>query len=830
MNLNDLNAPQREAAETLSGPVLVLAGAGSGKTKMLTYRVANLLEHGVSPYNIMAITFTNKAAAEMKKRIEALVGPAANELWISTFHSSCARILRKDIDKLGYNRSFSIYDDDDQMRLLKGIYKETDLDPKYLEPRSVLSMISDAKGKCLNPNEWFEQSSRTWRDQKKADLYTSYEEAMRKANALDFNDLIIKTLELMVDHPPVRQYYRNRLRYIHVDEYQDTDHAQFELIRQLVGEEQNICVVGDDDQSIYSWRGADISNILDFEKFWPNAHVVKLEQNYRSSANILNAANQVIAENENRKDKALWTNRGPGEPLILVNTADERDEAYTVASEIRKLKNEGERYGNNAILYRTNAQSRVLEEQLIRQGIPYRIYGGLKFYDRLEIKDIMAYLRVMINPADNISFERILNVPKRGIGDSTVDILKDYAEENGMSLFEACMSVPGTLGSRARKQIVMFNDLMMSLSMRVGSVSLEELVEQVIEETGLLAQYKKEQNEENISRIENIQEFLGSVHDFCEQREDPTLQEFIENVSLVTSFDKVGEDENAVILMTLHGAKGLEFPNVFLVGMEENIFPSSRSCDDEDKLEEERRLCYVGITRAQNRLYLTYAEQRKLYNNQFSNLPSRFLESIPEDLKDYRMSDALSGDDEGSFRSRAFAGSRNDLSNRRMWNNPQQGGFPGRGSRDYSSRGSFGGRSASDSYSQYGEYARRGAAVNAGNNRAGSTPVQRGTENAPSGVKLGGSVIPGVTRGFPGKAPARGIPVPQKTVVVRSAAALQDESWRKGDRIRHRSYGEGTVLKVTERSYKTMLTVKFESAEAGIKELDAAVAPILKIE
>ena len=491
MNLNDLNREQRQAAETLEGPVLVLAGAGSGKTRALTYRVANLISKGVPPWSIMAITFTNKAAAEMRERIEKLAGESAADVWVSTFHAGCAKILRRDIEKLGYTRSFTIYDDDDTQTALKEILKRLNIDEKFLPPREIKSKISDAKNKLLGPREWFDQSERDYRCQMVYDVYQAYEEKLKSSNALDFDDLIVKTLELFANHPPVLEYYQRKFRYIHVDEYQDTNYAQYMLVRLLAHESRNLCVVGDDDQSIYGWRGADIRNILDFEKDFPDATVIKLEQNYRSTANILDAANQVIAMNEKRKDKALWTEAAPGEEIKLYRASDEREEAAFLCETIRDLQAQGEDAARFAVLYRTNAQSRVVEEAFVRTGIKYRMYGGLRFYDRKEVKDILAYLRVMINPADDVSVRRIINVPKRAIGDTTVTELANHAAKEGMPLLTACMDIPDTVSSRSRKNVEKFSELIMSLTMMMDTMKLTELVQYVIDTVGLESQYKK---------------------------------------------------------------------------------------------------------------------------------------------------------------------------------------------------------------------------------------------------------------------------------------------------------------------------------------------------
>lgn len=632
MDLSMLNPEQRQAAETLEGPVLILAGAGSGKTRALTYRVANLMDHGVPAWSILALTFTNKAAREMKERITQLVGEKAESAWISTFHSTCARILRRDIEKLGYTRSFTIYDDDDQGTVIKEILKRLNIDEKFLPPREVKAKISDAKNKLMGPDEWFAKTERDFRNQTLHDVFVAYEQRLKSANALDFDDLLLKTLELLADHPPVLESYRDRFHYVMVDEYQDTNYAQYMLVKLLTDKSRNLCVVGDDDQSIYGWRGADIRNILDFEKDYPDAKVIKLEQNYRSTANILDAANQVIAHNAGRKEKALWTEAGAGETIKLYCAGDEREEAAWVADRIRKMNRHGEEYGRMAVLYRTNAQSRVLEEMLMRAAIPYKVFGGLRFYDRKEVRDVIAYLRVIANPTDDVSLRRIINVPKRAIGDATIAELVRHAQEQEMPLFSALTDLPSSLSSRPRKCVGDFFTMMTTLMAMKDAMPLGTFVKQMVDQTGLMEQYQKEDSDEARSRVENIQEFLGAVEEFDRQTENATLEDYLENVALVTELDQAEEEKQYVTLMTLHSAKGLEFPNVFITGMEEGIFPSGRSLMDEQRMEEERRLCYVGITRAKERLFLSRASQRMLYNQINHNAPSRFLSEIPSRL------------------------------------------------------------------------------------------------------------------------------------------------------------------------------------------------------
>ena len=634
MNLDGLNAQQRKAAETLEGPILILAGAGSGKTRALTYRIANLIDHGIAPWNILAITFTNKAAKEMRGRVSALVGERGEDVWVSTFHSMCARILRRDIEKLGYTRSFTIYDDDDQTNVVKDLIKQFGIDDKILPPREIKSKISDAKDKLLGPDEWFAQSARDFRCQQLHDLYDAYERRLRHANALDFDDLLVRTLELLADHPPVLESYRERFRYVHVDEYQDTNFAQYSLVKLLTQKSRNLCVVGDDDQSIYGWRGADIRNILDFEKDFPDATVIKLEQNYRSTANILDAANQVIAHNEGRMEKALWTELPAGDPIKLFCAGDEREEAAWVCDRMQQLRLADKSYGDMAVLYRSNAQSRVLEDMLVRAGIPYRIYGGLRFYDRKEVKDIVAYLRCIVNPSDDVSLRRIINQPKRSIGDSTIAELVRYAAEKDMPLYSALMDVPETLSARPRKCVHEFGELMNELVMTREDMGFSEFVTYLIEKTGLKAQYERDLSDEGKNRVENIEEFLGAVSEYEQAAEEPSLEDYLENVALISDLDSADFASKSVTLMTVHSAKGLEFPTVFMAGLEEGVFPSGRSLQDEKRLEEERRLCYVAITRAREQLYISYAAQRMLYNQVNYNAPSRFLKEIPKRLLD----------------------------------------------------------------------------------------------------------------------------------------------------------------------------------------------------
>lgn len=631
MDLNDLNPMQRKAATTLDGPVLILAGAGSGKTRTITYRIANLIQQGVKPWKILALTFTNKAAREMQSRVERLVGGEATDMWLGTFHSVCVRILRRDIEKLGYKRSFTIYDEDDQERVIKGALKALNIDEKELPVRSVSWAISDAKNKLLTCDEWFAQSARDYRCSQIHDVFNFYEERLRSANALDFDDLIMKTLQLFADHPPVLDYYRDRFEYVHVDEYQDTNMAQYEFVRLLTSGSRNLCVVGDDDQAIYGWRGADIRNILDFEKDFPDATVIKLEQNYRSTANILDAANQVIAHNTGRKEKTLWTDDDAGDLIRLFSAGDEREEAAWICEQIRR-QHQVSPYSEMAVLYRTHAQSRVIEEMLMRAGIPYKVFGGTRFYDRREVRDALAYLRLIVNPADDISLKRIINVPKRAIGDATVTALDEAARAEGVPIFSVLSCLPDTLGSRPKKCVGDFTALIFELMSQKDQMKLSEYVDYVITKAGLKQQFENEDGEEAETRLQNLNEFVGSATEFEKQSDDKSLEAFLENVSLVSDLDRETDAPQYVTLMTLHTAKGLEFEAVFLAGMEEGIFPSARSLQEEGRMEEERRLCYVGLTRAKKNLYLSCARRRMLYNQITHNAPSVFLREIPSRL------------------------------------------------------------------------------------------------------------------------------------------------------------------------------------------------------
>lgn len=632
MLLDELNNEQRKVAEQTEGPLLVLAGAGSGKTKAITYRIANLIQQGVKPYHILALTFTNKAAKEMRERISSLVKTNSEQIWMYTFHSFCVRILRKNIALLGYSKTFTIYDDDDQTTVIKNIIKENDYDDKIYQPKMIKAIISDAKNDLLTPDDWFDTSMKDFKAERIHSIFTAYNARLRKSNALDFNDLLFQVIVLFEQHPDVLHYYQEQFSHIHVDEYQDTNYAQYKIVKLLSEKSNNLCVVGDDDQSIYGWRGADISNILDFESDFHDVNIIKLEQNYRSTANILNAANAVIANNDNRKEKALWTTHGDGDKITVYYASNERGEAAWVCDRIQSIQRETSTYQSLAILYRTNAQSRVLEEMLVRAGTPHKVFGAKRFYDRKEVKDVIAYLRVIANPSDDISLKRIINQPKRSIGNSTIDELSHWANEQNITLYETLSQPPASLSSRPAKCVESFGVLMESLKEQSSQMGLSDFVQKLIEDVGLIAQYEKDLSDEAKTRIENIRELMGAISEFENEVEGATLEAYLENVSLVTDLDTAENTDDYVSLMTLHSAKGLEFDTVFIVGMEENIFPSYKVSQVPEQLEEERRLCYVGITRARKKLFLSCAKSRTIYNQIAYNKPSRFLSEIPEEL------------------------------------------------------------------------------------------------------------------------------------------------------------------------------------------------------
>jgi len=777
-----LNAPQREAVQATEGPLLIMAGAGSGKTRVLTHRIAYLIEKKrVAPWSILAITFTNKAAREMQERVSSLVGSSGQDIWVSTFHSMCVRILRKDIDRIGFSSNFSILDSADQLSVIRSCMKDENIDVKKFEPKAVQAAISSAKNELVSP-ERYEEKIGDYFQGIVAKIYKLYQKRLKQNNSLDFDDLIMMTIRLFKEVPEALQFYQNKFRYIHVDEYQDTNRAQYMLVRMLADAHHNICVVGDSDQSIYRWRGADISNILNFEDDYPEAKTILLEQNYRSTSTILNAANAVIANNTGRKSKKLWTDQGDGNKIYVYYGDSERDEGYFVTGIIQKNVAGSRKYRDHAILYRTNAQSRVIEETLIKSEIPYQIVGGIKFYDRKEIKDLLAYLRLISNPDDDISLQRIINVPKRGIGDTTVAKLAAEATAKGMSIYRVLISELDSVDvkGKTKEQLINFGNMIQSLNARVDEMTVTELTEKVLELSEYKLELQREQTLESQSRIENIEEFLSVTQDFEQRNEDRTLVAFLTDLALIADIDSMNDSEeekgaqDAVILMTMHSAKGLEFPIVFIVGMEESIFPHSRAFTDEEELEEERRLAYVGITRAEEQLYLTSAKMRTLFGRTSVNMPSRFLKEIPSEL--IETNQPLAGAD-GGF-SRGFG-----ASGRPSGFGAGQSGF------GYGARGATG---------QQVGYSSRGPASSAG--RPGSSAAR-----------------PSVTV-------TSGLDAAKKQHVQNDGTS----SYVAGDKVMHGKWGEGTVIAVRGKDQDMELQIAFP-APTGIKKLLASFAPIKKV-
>ena len=635
--LTGLNKEQQQAVQHTEGPLLILAGAGSGKTKVLTVRIAHLLAQGVNPYEILAITFTNKAAKEMKSRVEGLVGDVANRIWLSTFHSFCAKFLRFELDNfLGYNSNFTIYDTSDSQAVIKAALKALNLDDKYYPVGAMIAAISDAKNKLLFASD-FRKQARDFYQQKVADVYEYYERELRKNNALDFDDLLLVAVKLLQSNEAVLDKYSKRFRYVMIDEYQDTNHAQYLLAKLLASHWKNIAVVGDADQSIYAWRGADIQNILDFEKDYPNCTSIKLEQNYRSTKIILDAANAVIENNEGRPKKNLWTDKTEGAKIQHFTAQSEHEEAAFIGDTIAKKHDIHDvPYGDMAILYRTNAQSRVLEEALIKRALPYTMVGGTKFYDRKEIKDVLAYLRVLYNPFDDLSLLRIINVPKRSIGATTVAKLQDYARANGTSLFMTLtqLHLVDSIKGKTKEKIEEFGILIFTLVAEMEDRTVLDILESILDRTGYLAQLEESTDPQDQARAENIGELLSVAKDFQDTNPSGTVEDFLEQVALVNDVDSFEQEESKVTLMTLHAAKGLEFPIVFLGGLEEGLFPHSRTLMNPEEIEEERRLAYVGITRAEKELYISNATTRTVFGRTSSYLPSRFIDEIPEELVD----------------------------------------------------------------------------------------------------------------------------------------------------------------------------------------------------
>lgn len=778
-----LNDMQQMAVYHTEGPLLILAGAGSGKTRVLTHRIAYLIEEKhVRPYNIMAITFTNKAAGEMRERVNKIVGFGAEQVWVSTFHSACVRILRRYIDRIGYNNDFTIYDTDDQKRLLKDVIKNLNLDPKMYKENAVLGKISDFKNKLMTTSDVAYMAQSDFKMLNLSKIYNNYQEALKKNNALDFDDLIMKTVQLFAECPEVLESYQERLKYIMVDEYQDTNAAQFAFIRLLAAKYKNLCVVGDDDQSIYKFRGADISNILQFEKYFENARVVKLEQNYRSTKNILDAANAVIHNNHGRKDKTLWSDNEKGEKIDLYQAEDGYAEADMVASSIKEKADNGlADYNDFAILYRTNAQSRALEEKLMIKNIPYKIIGGQNFYQRKEIKDILAYLRIISNASDDIAVERIINVPKRGIGATSIAKAKDFARAYGMDLYDALLEVESIPElSRAAGKINGFTELIERFKSEKDEISIKELADEVLAETGYVTELAAENTDEANGRIENIDELISKVTEYEEHTENPTLAGFLEEVALVAEIDNLDEDSSYVVLMTVHSAKGLEFPNVFLCGMEDGLFPGYMSImsDDPDELEEERRLCYVAITRAMKNLTISYAKRRMIRGETQYNIVSRFIKEIPPMIVNSKnVTDRISA---GYERKPSFSGF---------------GGYEG--SLNYGGGSGYMGSGSSDSGRNY-----------SGNRKFAASQHKSAYKTM-------------------SKKPAYGTPSTQPGFGRQFVVTKSDIDYEVGDRVKHIKFGEGTVLGIEDGARDYQVTVQFDTA--GQKVMMASFAKLKKM-
>jgi DNA helicase II / ATP-dependent DNA helicase PcrA len=652
----DLNPEQQRAVQHTEGPLLILAGAGSGKTRVITSRIVHLISHNIAPWNILAVTFTNKAAEEMRRRVSSLLDQRGESVWVSTFHSTCLRILRKHIDKLGYNPEFVIYDTSDQRALMKQCLAEMKVTERVIKPQGVLTRIDGAKNALITPEQQSLAATDTF-EEMIADLYQLYQRKLKENNALDFGDLLMKAVQLFEEHPSILEYYQRLFQYIMVDEYQDTNHAQYRLVKNLAAQHKNICVVGDEDQSIYGWRGADISNILDFEKDFPGTVMVKLEQNYRSTQNILTAATKVIEYNAHRKGKVLWTESGDGEQPELYEARSDFEEARYVVQKMRELKTlEGRSWTDFAIFYRTNAQSRIFEDELRKQRVPYTIFGGTKFYERKEIKDVLAYLKVIVNSQDAVNLKRIINSPARGIGAKTLQNLEDFSRQKNIGLYETLSQTDQirSLNQGIKKRVQHFYKIIEMLKRKYAEMPPTDFVKFVMEESGYLDDLKSEQTLESEARLENLEELLNVIGNYEYQVEDPSLAGFLDQASLTEQTDDLDESQGILPLMTFHLAKGLEFPVVFMVGMEEGLFPHARSLDDEGEMEEERRLCYVGMTRAMERLYLTNAQRRRLYGGEQYNLPSRFLEEIPDEFLKKSGMHKMSRDSQDSYDAYSF--------------------------------------------------------------------------------------------------------------------------------------------------------------------------------
>lgn len=792
-----LNEQQKRGVFAVEGPVLLLAGAGSGKTRVLTHRIAYLIdEMGVQPYNIMAITFTNKAAGEMRERVDSIIGHGSNQVWVSTFHSACVRILRRYIDRIGFDNNFTIYDTDDQKTVMKDVCKRLQIDTKMLKERAILSAISSAKDELVSPVDYQLQAMGDFHREKIAKAYLEYQSALRKSNALDFDDLIVKTVELFKSCPEVLDSYQSRFRYIMVDEYQDTNTAQFELIRLLADKDRNLCVVGDDDQSIYKFRGANIRNILDFEKVYPEATVIKLEQNYRSTQNVLDAANAVIKNNVGRKDKVLWTNKAQGNRVHFRQFDTAYEEAEFVADDVARKKREGiADYGDFAVLYRTNAQARMLEERFILEGIPYDVVGGTNFYARREIKDMLAYLKTVDNGRDDVAVKRIINIPKRGIGATTIARVQEYADMRNISFYDALREADQIMAiGKSAAKLAPFVTMIQSFRSKLEYYGLEGLIKDIIETTGYVKELEASDEEEAEDRIHNIDELISKIVAYEETHEEANLSEFLEEVALVADIDRIEGGSSRVLLMTLHSAKGLEFPQVYLAGMEDGVFPSymSITSDNAEDIEEERRLAYVGITRAKEDLTLTCAKQRMLRGETQYNPVSRFVMEIPAGLLDNRVP---------SIKRWSFEDYDEDSDEKRRFKSKPFG-------MDDTEAGSgFSQKNAPEEYQRI--FDKPKTVLSHTKPRARAVAKRTPAENRPfiAGGGIGSlKAVDGLSKGAP-------------------ESGSMD--YGVGDRVRHIKYGEGTVTKLEKGPRDYQVTVVFDGA--GQKIMYAAFAKLKKL-
>ncbi len=862
----NMNEMQMQAIRQTEGPVLILAGAGSGKTRVLTHRAAYLIEEkGVNPYHIMAITFTNKAAGEMRERIDEIVGFGSESIWVSTFHSACVRILRRHIDRIGFDTNFTIYDADDQKQLMKDICKRLEIDTKLHKEKFFLNAISHAKDELTDQAAYQALAAGDYAKQRTARVYTEYQQMLHKNNALDFDDLIMKTVELFRTDKEVLDYYQERFRYIMVDEYQDTNTAQFELVRLLASKYENLCVVGDDDQSIYKFRGANIANILNFEHYFPNAAVIKLEQNYRSTQNILDAANGVIANNYGRKEKALWTENDAGDKVLFKQFENGYDEADFIASDIQsKIRESRFRYQDCAVLYRTNAQSRLFEERFILSNIPYKIVGGVNFYARKEIKDLLSYLKTIDNARDDLAVRRIINVPKRGIGAATLAKVQAYANEHGISFYQALRGVSEipSIG-RAAAKIEPFVTFIQAMRSKAGLIPVSDLLQEIIDATGYVEELEAEDTDEARARIENIEELQGKVLTYEENETEPSLSGFLEEVALVADIDSVDADSDHVVLMTLHSAKGLEFPQVYLAGMEDGLFPSYMSITSDNSLEEieeERRLAYVGITRAMRNLAVTCARQRMVRGETQYNKVSRFVKEIPEHVMEYSapksrrsfQQTVTSGQQaREAFLAKPYAaqtkhgleqifdfhssGSIAPAGNAGITGDDRNAGWPG------STVGGETGRSAGWPGSIAGGETGRNAGWpgSAGAGGCGSAVSGEAGRLGSMGAGMHGGAGTGGTGSQPGNGETAGTGHPGGNADVHAhgggIAGQSDEEalirkrlgYGTGDLVRHQKFGEGMVVKIVSGGRDYEVTVQFH--QAGVKKMFAAFAKLKKV-